>query len=101
MGARTADNYVDEPLTVVSQPTTVNLGELEVAEKPISAETESKLADFKLLMAKKGRTDDEDREMKFEALDLYNEISRETGRPPVIHLADGVSFEQAFLASLQ
>ena len=90
-----------DDVKVDSQPVTVNLGKEAdnlggVEVKVMSAETKSKITNFKLLMAK-SRTDDEDREMKFDALVIYNSISAETGQPLVIHLVDGVSFETALL----
>ena len=84
----------------------VNLQEefIGIGEKPakeMSVELRTRAEAFKVKMAKKNKTPEEESENLLEAVAIFNSISAETGQPPAIHLDAGVNFADALLASLK
>ena len=81
-----------------SQATSVKLGGKAEATA-ISPELQTKIDSFKVQVAVKNKTEAELSADKLAAIDLYNQVSKETGAPPVIKMGPGVSFETALLNS--
>lgn len=70
--------------------------------KPLSPELSAKVASFKVeLASKEVKTEEQKGEEVMTAINLYNQVSAETGKPLVIKMDENTSFAQAILNSLK
>ena len=83
--------------TLKTQPDKLG-GVVEPVIKPLSTELRTKVANFKVEVAKE-ITEQEKSDNTLSAISLYNQLA-EAGHPPVMHL-DGVDFRMALLNSLK